>query len=185
MHDIHQYRIVNKLKEVMRKSSVGTRKESSAEHSWGTLILADYFLAFEKDLNREKVFEMLIYHDLVEIETGDAGLDEEEKREGQKERELAGMEKLAEKLPTTIREKFIRSFTEFLELETREAQFCKAIDRLEGTLQEMDYKEDWKGWSEAFLREKTEKYYHEFPSIKETFEELIKYANEEGFFTQK
>jgi 5'-deoxynucleotidase YfbR-like HD superfamily hydrolase len=147
--------------------------------------MADYFLGFEKDLNREKVFEMLIYHDLVEIESGDINLIEEEKREGQEERERENMEKLAEKLPESLREKFISSFTEFLTLETRESRFCRAIDRLESAIHELDHKKDWKGWTEEFLRRKTQPHYEEFPSILDAFEEFIRCANEEGFFTQE
>ena len=61
---------------------------------------------------------------------------------------------LAEKLPEAIREKFVQSFTEFLALETREAKFCRAIDRLESAIHELNHKEDWKGWTEEFLRSK-------------------------------
>ena len=63
--------------------------------------------------------------------------------------------------------------------------FAKAIEELDSTLHEMDYKEDWKGWTEEFLREKKEKYYKEFPILMEIFEEFLRYANQEGFFTQK
>lgn len=187
MSNIHQYRIVNKLKEIERSSHAGKRFESSAEHTWGTMMLAEYFLELEKDkhLNREKVFSLLLYHDLVEIESGDTSLDNLEGKKDQEKREWQSMQSLAKKLPSPIKERFLQNFKEFLSLETKESRFCKAIDRIEGTLQEMDYKEDWKGWTETFLRKNTEHHYKEFPSIKAAFEELIVYANENGFFTQK
>ena len=44
MEKINQFRTFNKLKTVYRFNSVDDRKESSTEHSWSCLILADFFL---------------------------------------------------------------------------------------------------------------------------------------------
>jgi hypothetical protein len=43
MENINKLRKFYQLKHVERTAPVGERKESSAEHSWSALILADYF----------------------------------------------------------------------------------------------------------------------------------------------
>lgn len=82
METINKLRKFYHLKNVDRDAVVGKRKESSAEHSWSTLILADYFLNImnDKSLNRLKVYELLLYHDIVEIESGDIPIHHTEKR---------------------------------------------------------------------------------------------------------
>lgn len=72
MDELQRIRKLYKLKSVYRDSSVGNRKESSAEHSWSCLMLADYFIEkMNLKIDRIKVYELLMYHDLVEIEAGD------------------------------------------------------------------------------------------------------------------
>lgn len=63
MHNIHKLRKLYQLKRVERANSVSLRRESSAEHSWSCLILADYFLSQMQNskLDRLKVYELLMY----------------------------------------------------------------------------------------------------------------------------
>ncbi len=153
MNNLFNIRKFYQLKHVERNAPVGKRKESPAEHSWSCLILADYFLnkMKKKDgeaLDRLKVYELLMYHDVVEIEAGDICISKEEKRK------------------------------------TKEAKFAKAIDALDAEIHELDYKEDWKGWTEEFLRRKKGPLVEEFPELKQAFEEIMQYAKEEGYFDQ-
>ena len=76
IEDILKLKRINKLKFVERRNSVGERKESPAEHSWSCLIIADYFIdKIKQKLDKLKVYNLLIYHDLVEIESGDIPID--------------------------------------------------------------------------------------------------------------
>lgn len=61
MKEINKLKKFYELKNVERACSVTGRKESSAEHSWSCLILADYFLSVMKNhqLDRLKVYEIL------------------------------------------------------------------------------------------------------------------------------
>jgi putative hydrolases of HD superfamily len=162
MEDIHKFRIFNKLKSVYRFNSVDDRKESSAEHSWSCLILADYFITKHKlSIDRLKIYELLMYHDVVEIETGDLPLHPDIARTDKKEKEKIAKKLLHDKLPEPLNDKFIELFTEFEEQNTKESRFAKAIDALEAEIHELDYKEDWKGWTEEFLRESKLKYIEE------------------------
>ena len=59
------------LKKVNRAASNGNRKETTAEHTYSTLILAEYFLKKHPHINKEKVMQIILYHDFVEIYAGD------------------------------------------------------------------------------------------------------------------
>ena len=119
MKDIHKFRIFNKLKTVYRFSSVENRKESTAEHSWSCLILADFFLSrINFNLDRLKVYELLMYHDVVEIEAGDSPLHPNIKRVNKSEKEKKAMKLLHKELPTPLNDKFLKLFTEFEEQKT-------------------------------------------------------------------
>lgn len=72
MQTILQIKKLYELKHVLRDNHVRNRIESVAEHSRSALILADYFLStLQLDVDRLRVYELLMYHDVVEIETGD------------------------------------------------------------------------------------------------------------------
>ena len=67
-------REVDELKSVVRQSPLlnGRRRENSAEHSWHlavyAMILQQYAAA---DVCLERVIQMLLIHDIVEIDIGD------------------------------------------------------------------------------------------------------------------
>ena len=185
MKELHKLRKFYQLKTVYRKNTVTGRKESSAEHSWSCLILADYFLSQMKEkLDRLKVYELLMYHDVVEIEAGDVCISDEKGRIGKKERELQAVQVLKKDIPNVLKEKFAALFHEFEEEKTREAKFAKAIDALDAQIHEMDYKGDWKGWPADFLQKKKGHLFEEFPELKETFQKLMEYLKKEGYFDQ-
>ena len=185
MEDIHKFRIFNKLKTIYRFNSVENRKESSAEHSWSCLILADFFLSkINFSVDRLKVYELLMYHDIVEIEAGDTPLHPEIKRVGKFEKEKKAMELLHKNLPTPLNDKFLNLFTEFEEQKTLESKFAKAIDALDAEIHELDHKQDWKGWTEEFLISKKLKFFEEFPELKKVFFEILDYLKENDYFNQ-
>ena len=185
MEDIHKFRIFNKLKTIYRFNSVEDRKESTAEHSWSCLILADFFLSkIDFNLDRLKVYELLMYHDVVEIEAGDSPLHPEIKRLDKSEKEKKAMEFLHQELPTPLNDKFLKLFTEFEEQKTLESKFAKAIDALDAEIHELDYKQDWKGWSEEFLVTKKLKFFEEFPELKKVFFEILDYLKKNNYFDQ-
>ena len=185
MEEINKLRKLYQLKNISRANSVLDRKESSAEHSWSCLILADYFLStFKFKLDRLKVYELLMYHDVVEIETGDVNLINVKSHQKKKESELKALHSLEKKTPARLGKKLGSLFMEFEEQQTPEARFAKAIDALDAEIHEMDYKQDWKGWTEEFLRKHKEPLFKEFPEIKEMFEKTTKFARDNGYFKQ-
>lgn len=181
--DINKYRIFNKLKSVYRAASVDNRKESSAEHSWGCLILADFFLSkIDQKIDRLRVYELLMYHDVVEIESGDMPINLNLSDAHKKDLEHNGAKKLAEKMPNVLAEKFRAMFSEFENQKTVESRFARAIDVLDAEIHELDYKQDFKGWTEEFIREKKAALFEEFPALKEVFNEVLEYMTKEGYF---
>ncbi len=186
------------LKRIERANTVAggkvRRKESPAEHSWSCLILADYFLSRMSDkmsgkaseqkpkLDRLKVYELLMYHDVVEIEAGDINLLNEQERKHKSEREKKAAHVLHQHLPAELGKKFLALFHEYEEGKSKEARFAKAIDALDAEIHELDYKEDWKGWTEEFLRKKKGPLFEEFPELKEAFEEIMSFVKKGGYF---
>ena len=186
MDNINRLRKLYQLKNVERACSVSGRKESTAEHSWSCLILADYFLSRMKKekINRLKVYELLMYHDVVEIEAGDVNITNEKMQKSKQKREQEAMHILKENIPTVLKDKFVALFTEFEERKTIEARFAKAIGALDAEIHELDYPQDWKGWTEEFLRRKKQPLFEDFPELRVTFEKTIEFCKKNGYFDQ-
>ena len=186
MEEINKFRTFNRLKSIYRFCSVGERKETTAEHTWACLMLADFFLTkYNFDLDRLKVYELLMYHDVVEIEAGDTPLHPNINSDGKKEKEEKAAEELKKLLPEHQSKKFELLFDEYENQKTKEARFAKAIDALEAVIHELDYKTDWKDWTKEFLIEKKEKYFEEFSEIKISFNDIVCFLEDNGYFNQK
>jgi putative hydrolase of HD superfamily len=184
MTELDKFRIFYKLKNVERLNSVKNRKENPAEHTWSALMLADYFITkfYSDNLDRLKVYELLMYHDIVEIESGDTPLSPNHDKSHQKILEAKSAIILSKKIPESLSKKYLHLFNEFELATTREAKFAKAVEQLDAEIHEMDYKEDWKGWTEEFLRKHKQKYFKEFPELEVFFEESLEYCKNNGFF---
>jgi hypothetical protein len=65
-----------------------------------------------------------------------------------------------------------------------ESKFAKAIDALDAIVHELDYKEDWKGWTKEFIIEKKEKFFVHFPEIKKVFNEILDYMVTNNYIQQ-
>lgn len=186
MEEIQKLKILNRLKSVYRANSVDDRKESAAEHTWSALMLADYYSSIvSQNLNKLRVYELLMYHDVVEILAGDTPLDPNNEITDQREKELTAAETLRGELPSSLQSKFWKLFTEFEEGRTVEARFARAIDTLDAIIQELDYREDWVGWSKEFLVSKKEKHFKEFPELLQEFHQIVEHLEAEGYFNDE
>jgi putative hydrolases of HD superfamily len=185
MQDIHKLRTLYKLKSIYRFCSVDNRKESTAEHTYSSLMLADYFLTkFNFNLNRLKIYELLMYHDIVEIITDDIPLHLHINHTNKKEEEDKARKILKKELPYPLNNKFSNLFLEFEEGKTKESQFAKAIDKLDAIIHELDYKNDWKEYNEDFLKNKKLPFMKKFPELEKVFHDLIKHLREENYFSK-
>ena len=185
--EIHKFRTFNKLKSIYRKNSVDQRKESSSEHSWSCLLLADFFLSkIELGIDKIKVYDLLIYHDILEIELGDTPLQPNVSRTlYNKKNEEHALDRLQAQLPSHLSNKHLSLFKEFKEQKTREAKFAKLIDSLDPIIHELDYKDDWVGWSKDFFVKEKSKYFEDFPKLLPVFNEILDYLIENNYFEDK
>jgi len=182
--EINQLIELIKLKEVERVTKVNQRNESSAEHSWSCMILAEYFskkISTKLDLN--KVMRLLLYHDLVEVEVGDTFILDELRSKEQVEKEKQGVQLLKRKIPPELTDDFEQLFTEFEELKTPESKFARAIDHLEPFIHVFRYHKDLRsmGFTEKIIREKKQKFIEPFPELLKTFNKYIEYLKENNY----
>ncbi len=187
MSELLRLRKIYALKKVYRHNTVDDRNESSAEHTWSAIILADYFIdKVEQKIDRLRVFELLLYHDLIEVEVGDIPLHYSKKRIDKSLLEKKAMTKLNKEFPSPTNARFKKLFIEFENKKTIEARFAKAIDRLDAVFHELNHKNGW--WlevGEEKVRELNAGKFDEFPILKESFEEILAYAKRNKFFVNK
>ena len=127
----------DRLKRVERRTLLvdGSRRENAAEHSWHLTLLALVLEEYSPSgLDRLRVLELLVVHDLVEVEAGDTFAYDEEALAGQEEREREAAERLFRRLPRDQARRFHGLWEEFEARSTPEARFAKALDRIQPVL---------------------------------------------------
>ena len=123
---------IDRLKGVTRKNKpLGqTRFENSAEHSWQIAMLALSLLPHARQpVDAQRVVEMLLVHDIGEIDTGDTMVYAEIDWAARKRDERAAVERIFGLLPDAQRERFLSRWIEFDAEITPEAVFAHAVDR--------------------------------------------------------
>lgn len=131
---------LEKLKSVLRKTKpVGQeRYENSAEHSWQTALTAMVLLdEAAPDLDHLKVLKMLLIHDVVEIDCGDVFVYDQAARAAVQEAEEKAAARIFGLLPQPLGSELLQLFREFESRATPEAQFAKAVDRINPVLQNL------------------------------------------------
>lgn len=188
MEDYKKILTMYKLKEVYRACHVLDRNESTAEHTWGCMILADYFLNKMKiRLNRERVMDILLYHDLVEVESGDTYAHNKEALKNKEQREKKGFDELKKKMPKELVEKYTELYKEYKERKTIEAKFANAIDKIDPIIHSLEKNHSWEKWnlSENDIREVKEKHLIFSKEFMEILNELIGYLKQNNFIRYK
>jgi putative hydrolases of HD superfamily len=133
---------MDRLKSVRRKALIKSdenRYENSAEHSWHIALAAQLLHQYaDNDVDLLRVTQMLLIHDIVEIEAGDTfafapdhDLAAQAAKEAQAAANLFGI------LPVNERNLFLALFEEFETSHTNDAKFAKAIDRILPLIQNM------------------------------------------------
>ncbi|EKE30206.1 MAG: hypothetical protein ACD_2C00027G0019 [uncultured bacterium (gcode 4)] len=186
-----------KLKQVARNCSnfyhdskeniYYSRKETTAEHVYSTLKLADFFLFSEKEfsgLDRLRVYSILLYHDDIEIETEDTCISDTEKRKTKSEEEIAKVPILAAKYPKIISKIFSESDDEYRTNLTSEANFAHAIDKMDALVHELQYPADW--GPKWFTRDNVIKWFRpsfeHSPTFLRYFDAILRFLEENHYF---
>lgn len=128
----------DRLKRVERQTLLtdGGRRENTAEHSWhialAALVLSEHAAAQGLDLFR--VVQMLLIHDLVEIDAGDTYCYDAAGQADQPAREAAAADRLFALLPEDQAARLRGLWDEFQARETPEAGFAHTLDRVQPLL---------------------------------------------------
>jgi putative hydrolase of HD superfamily len=128
---------IDKLKQVLRQTSIlgGERRENSAEHSWHLGIMALTLAEYAGDaIDLLRVVRMLLIHDLVEIDAGDTFCYDAQANLSKAAREQAAADRIFGLLPAGQGRELHALWEEFEAVETAEARFANALDRLQPLL---------------------------------------------------
>ncbi len=126
---------VDKMKSVYRRTILidKTRRESDAEHSWHfalmAMLLAEY--ADPEKVDCARVIRMALVHDLIEIYAGDTFAYDVQGNQDKRQRETEAADKLFALLPEDQAAEIRALWDEFDAMETPDAQYAAAIDRLQ------------------------------------------------------
>ena len=131
-------RELDRLKSVIRRTSLidRSRLENTAEHSWHlatmAVVLAEHAPA---GADMARVVEMLLVHDIVEIDAGDTFAFDGAANLGKLEREQVAAARLFGLLPAELAEQLRALWVEFEAGTSPDARFANALDRLQPLLQ--------------------------------------------------
>src|SRR5580765_1538568 len=121
------------LKSVLRRNSIsdGSRRENSGEHSWHLALMALVLAPHSGEpIDVGRVVEMLLVHDLVEIDAGDAFVYDTHARAQKEELEERAADRLFAMVPGDDGARLRARWDEFEARTTPEAQFAHSVDRL-------------------------------------------------------
>ena len=120
------------LRMVERRSYVGAgaRRENSGEHSWHVATMALAFEALLGDVDIDRVVQMLLVHDIVEIDAGDVAVYDTAARAAKEHEERIAADRIYALLPATPGTRLRALWDEYEARETPEARAAAALDRL-------------------------------------------------------
>jgi putative hydrolases of HD superfamily len=130
----------DKLKSVLRRTPLtdGSRMENSAEHSWHLALAAMTLVEYAPaGVALGRVLELVVVHDLVEIDAGDTFAHDPVANATKAERELAAAARLFNLLPPDQAARVRALWDEFEANLTAEARFANALDRVQALCQNM------------------------------------------------
>lgn len=129
---------IDRLKRVERQNILtdSSRRENSAEHSWHLAMLALCLSehAAAPSIDRFKVVRLLLVHDIVEIDAGDAFLHDPAALAAQAVKEEAAAQRIFGLLPEDQRDELLALWREFESGMSEEAILARALDRVQPAL---------------------------------------------------
>ena len=135
LSEIERIRYLYRLKTEIRYAQErhhDADTESVAEHIYGMHILAHYFLPLEdpeETMDRRTIFQLITWHDMDEIETGDTV--SHWKTEQHKADATEAIPVVLARMPKVLSTQVTSLIEEYEQQETAEAKFTKAIDKAE------------------------------------------------------
>lgn len=128
---------IDKVKNIVRQTYLadGERKENDAEHSWHIALMASLLKEHVKEeIDVSRVMQMVLIHDLVEIDAGDTYAYDLEGAKDKQEREMKAAERIFGILPQDQKSFFFGLWNEFEAYETAEAKYAHLLDNFQPLL---------------------------------------------------
>jgi putative hydrolase of HD superfamily len=184
-------RELDKLKRVQRQTWLNdaSRRENSAEHSWhiavAAMILAEH--AADGAVDVARVVQMLLVHDIVEIDAGDTFCYDRAAVARQSADEARAAERLFGMLPPDQAAGFRDLWEEFEARQTPEALLANALDRLQPILNNVASQgKSWRanGITREQVRRRNAIVAEGSPALWSYIEDLLKQAVRRGFLQE-
>lgn len=140
---------IDKIKNIFRQTYVSnlSRQENDAEHSWHLALMAMVLKEYaNEDVDLLHVMQLVLIHDMVEIDAGDTYAYDEVGKLSQQEREAEAARRLYGLLPKDQGEYLKCLFEEFEEGKTPEARFAHTMDNIQPMM--LNVASDCKAWTE-------------------------------------
>jgi len=182
---------IDKLNGVLRRTWLldQSRYENDAEHSWHIAVAAMLFREYADDPSVDplRVIEMLLVHDLVEIDAGDTYAYDAKACLDQPEREQRAAERIFGLLPPDQAAEFRALWEEFEARQTPEARYAAALDRFQPLLH--NYMTGGRAWRDHGVtsdrvRVRNRPVADGSPRLWQYAEDLIDDAVEKGFLAR-
>ncbi len=128
---------IDKLKRVLRQTLLtdSSRQENSAEHSWHLALMAVLLAEYAPEpINVLRVIQMVLIHDIVEIDAGDTFCYDVQGNINKAQREQEAAARLFGLLPDAQRAELRSLWDEFEYQTTADARFAASLDRLQPIL---------------------------------------------------
>lgn len=115
------------------------RVESVADHTWGVALLALVEAESRPELDRARLLELALVHDLAEAVTGDLVPGEYAHKGEKTAREREALEGMVGALPVALRGRILARFEELAADASPEARLLHELDKLEMAFQAERY----------------------------------------------
>ena len=128
----------DKVKTILRRNRVvsdPTRRENDAEHMYHFALMAFVLAEYANGaVDVLRVLKMVLIHDIVEIDAGDAFIYDAAAQVGKREKEERAADRIFALLPEDQAMEMRALWEEFEAEQTAEARFAAAIDRVQPLL---------------------------------------------------
>lgn len=138
---------LDRLKEIKRQTLIasGIRQENDAEHSWSLALMCLMFQEYANTpIDVLRAMEMVLVHDVVEIDAGDTYAYDDTGNATKAEREQKAANRIFSILPKDQALYFRNLWEEFETGETNEAKYAMTMDKVQPLL--LNDKTDGQMW---------------------------------------
>jgi putative hydrolases of HD superfamily len=125
---------IDRLKQILRQTLLTdrSRRENSAEHSWHIAIMAIVLFEYAPPgAELQRAIQMLLIHDVVEIDAGDTFCYDTQGNHSKVDREEQAATRIFGLLPPDQGQEFRQLWNEFESQNTPTAKFAAALDRIQ------------------------------------------------------